>query len=61
MIYRFADCVLDTDRHALTRAGEMLARMSGDPETLDATLKFENGRAFLGPIPIGAAPVIRLP
>lgn len=46
---------------ALTRAGEMLARMSGDPETLDATLKFENGRAFLGPIPIGAAPVIRLP
>ncbi|KGM48493.1 alpha/beta fold hydrolase [Pseudooceanicola atlanticus] len=22
MIYRFADCVLDTDRHALTRAGE---------------------------------------
>lgn len=45
----------------VTRAGEMLSRMSGDPETLDVTLRFENGRAFLGPIPLGAAPVIRLP
>ncbi|MAM63035.1 DUF2125 domain-containing protein [Maritimibacter sp. UBA3975] len=45
----------------ITRAGEMLARLSGDPETLDATLRFENGRAFLGPVPLGPAPVIRLP
>lgn len=46
---------------AITRAGEMVARMSGDPETLDATVRFEGGRAYLGPIPIGAAPEIRLP
>lgn len=46
---------------AVTRAGTIIADMSGSPETLDATLRYERGRAFLGPIPLGAAPQIRLP
>ncbi|MBV7377651.1 DUF2125 domain-containing protein [Maritimibacter dapengensis] len=46
---------------AVTRAGTMIAGLSGDPDTLDATLRFENGRAFLGPVPIGQAPDLSLP
>lgn len=45
----------------VTRAGEILARASGDPTTFDTTLEYDRGRASLGPIPIGKAPVIRLP
>lgn len=46
---------------AVTRAGSMIAGLSGDPETLDATLRFENGRTFLGPVPLGSAPDLSLP
>ena len=38
----------------------MLARASGNPATLDLPLVFSNGLMFVGPIPVGAAPVIRL-
>ncbi|MGX0975727.1 hypothetical protein ACSSVY_001437 [Roseovarius sp. MBR-51] len=38
----------------------LMAQMSGNPNTLDVPLTFRNGRIFLGPIPIGPAPVLRL-
>ena len=38
----------------------MLARASGNPATLDLPLDFARGLVFVGPIPVGAAPVIRL-
>lgn len=34
----------------------VVAGLSGDPEVIDADLSFSNGRAFLGPLPIGPAP-----
>jgi len=39
----------------------LLASTSGNAEALDATLSFSGGRTFLGPIPIGPSPEIRLP
>jgi len=39
---------------------EALAGLSGQPENIDATLNFSNGRIFLGPIPLGPAPSLRL-
>lgn len=38
----------------------MLAGLSGSDETLEAPLTFASGRVALGPIPLGAAPVLRL-
>lgn len=38
----------------------ILARASGNPQTLDLPLDFARGLVFVGPIPVGAAPVIRL-
>ncbi|MCI2400604.1 DUF2125 domain-containing protein [Aliiroseovarius subalbicans] len=35
-----------------------LSGLSGDPETLDAPLSLKNGRVYLGPFPVGAAPRI---
>jgi hypothetical protein len=37
----------------------LLARLSGNPDTIDAPLSFKNGFISLGPIPIGRAPAIR--
>ncbi len=38
----------------------LLASSSGSSESLDAPLSFSGGRTFLGPIPIGPAPKIKL-
>ncbi len=38
-----------------------LASAAGNANALDATLKFANGATFLGPLPIGPSPEIRLP
>lgn len=39
------------------RAGlSLMARLSGDGETIDVTLEFRDGAARLGPIPLGDAP-----
>jgi hypothetical protein len=38
----------------------LLAGVSGGSETLDAPLSFSKGRTYLGPIPIGPAPTIKL-
>lgn len=35
---------------------EILAQLSGDPDTLAAPLSFQNGRMSFGPIPLGMAP-----
>jgi hypothetical protein len=35
---------------------EMVAGMSGQPDTIDAPLNFRNGRVAFGPIPLGPAP-----
>ncbi|MCM2562653.1 DUF2125 domain-containing protein [Lutimaribacter sp. EGI FJ00015] len=37
-----------------------LAQLSGNRQTLDVPLDFRGGRVFLGPVPIGRAPIIRL-
>ncbi len=44
----------------LERVLERIARASGNPETLDATLNAERGRLLFGIIPIGLAPRIQL-
>ena len=38
----------------------LLARLSGNPDTIDAPLSFNNRVMSLGPFPIGTAPQIRL-
>ena len=40
----------------LERALELLASLSGPPETLDAPLSFQGGFVSFGPIPLGPAP-----
>lgn len=45
---------------AIENTLEFLAGLSGDPGTLDAELTFRHGRASLGPLPLGPAPVFRL-
>lgn len=40
----------------IRRALEVLASLSGPPNTIDAPLSFANGRISLGPIPLGTAP-----
>ncbi len=44
----------------LERGLAALAGASGSPETLDATLSLRGGRVFLGFIPLGSAPNLRL-
>lgn len=39
---------------------QVLAGMNGSAENIDATLSFSNGRVFIGPLPIGPAPSLRL-
>lgn len=39
---------------------EVLAGLSGSPETLDAPLRIRNGAVSFGPIPLGQAPRLRL-
>jgi len=38
----------------------MMARLAGNPETLDIPLGFGSGRMWLGPVPLGPAPRLRL-
>ena len=38
----------------------LMARMGGNPDTLDITLSLRDGRIYLGPVSLGAAPVFRL-
>ncbi len=48
---------LDPSLAGAVRGGlDLLARLSGDSKTLDVPLTFADGRARLGPIPLGPAP-----
>jgi len=38
----------------------MMARLAGNPDTLDVPLGFGGGRMWLGPVPLGPAPRLRL-
>ena len=38
----------------------LLSQLSGNPNTLDVPLDFNGGQVFLGPIPLGPAPVLSL-
>lgn len=38
----------------------LLAGLSGNADTIDAPLTFRNGRMSLGPVPLGAAPQLRI-
>ena len=44
----------------VTRALEVLANLSGPPETLDLPLVFAGGRVSFGPLPLGRAPNLTL-
>lgn len=44
----------------VTGALQFVAGLSGDEKTLDVPLRLSGGRMFLGPIPIGTAPVIHI-
>lgn len=39
----------------------LIAGLGGNPDSIDVPLNFERGQTRLGPIPLGPAPVIRLP
>ncbi|WP_375689482.1 DUF2125 domain-containing protein [Pseudooceanicola sp. LIPI14-2-Ac024] len=46
---------------AITRGLTLVANLSGGrSDSLNATISFRNGRAFLGPVPLGPAPVLLL-
>lgn len=51
-----AGVVGDTVRDTVEAALSFVARLSGRPEDIDATLRFDQGFMFLGPIPIGEGP-----
>ncbi|MEM6729385.1 MAG: DUF2125 domain-containing protein, partial [Pseudomonadota bacterium] len=44
----------------ITRALEVLASLSGPPNTIDVPLSFQRGFVSLGPLPLGPAPKLRL-
>lgn len=37
---------------------QFIARLAGDPNNLDVTLNFSNQQVYLGPIPLGQAPIL---
>lgn len=50
----------ETLARTLTRTLGLMAGLNGNSQSLSVTLKFENGRTYLGPVPIGPAPVLQL-
>ena len=38
----------------------LISQMAGNPRTLDIPLDFRRGQVFLGPVPLGPAPVVHL-
>ncbi len=51
------DAVFDPLQTALT----LISSLAGSSKTLDIPLVFESGRTWIGPVPVGAAPTLRLP
>ncbi|MDJ1009036.1 MAG: DUF2125 domain-containing protein [Paracoccaceae bacterium] len=50
----------EASRPSVESALELLAGMSGRPDTIDAPFAIRGGRVFFGPIPLGALPPIRI-
>lgn len=48
-------------KQTVVGALDLVARLAGDPNSLDIKLSFREGRSWLGPVPIGPAPDMRLP
>ncbi|NSX54830.1 DUF2125 domain-containing protein [Parasulfitobacter algicola] len=55
-----AGFVPDDIAPTVENALELLAGLSGNPNTLDVPLSFQNGNILFGPVPIGPAPRIRI-
>ncbi len=51
-----ADLVPMSILPTIERGLEILAGLSGNPNTIDAALGFQNGFMSLGPVPLGPAP-----
>ncbi len=51
------DVVTDQIENALS----LLTAMAGNPRMLDIPLEFSGGRVYVGPVPVGTAPRLRLP
>lgn len=50
----------ETLAQTLENGLSLLAQLNGNPQTLDVPLTFRRGLTFLGPIPLGPAPLLRL-
>lgn len=48
------------NEETLTRALAFLARLSPDPQAVTLPMRFDRGQTWLGPLPIGPAPLLRL-
>lgn len=48
------------DEFVLQSVEQGLRLLSGNKDNIDVTLRFRNGSTFLGPLPIGPAPTIRI-
>lgn len=59
-IARASGALSDDWAGPVTKALELLATLSGDPETLDIPVRFSRGIMSFGRIPVGAAPKVRL-
>lgn len=55
-----ADAIPSDMRGAIELGLQLIAGLSGNASSIDATLDLRGGRAFLGPIPLGHAPRLNL-
>ncbi len=55
-----AGAIPEAFRGTLETGLSLIAGLSGRPEDIDTTLGFEDGQVYLGPIPLGPAPVFIL-
>ena len=55
-VAKASGAVPDTFAGTIERALEVLAGLSGRPDTIDAPLSFQNGFMSFGPLPLGPAP-----
>jgi len=59
-ILRSAGALPESMASSVEQGLGMMARLAGNPDTLDIPLGFGGGRMWLGPVPLGPAPRLRL-
>jgi len=59
-ILRSAGALPESMARSIEQGLGMMARLAGNPDTLDIPLGFGSGRMWLGPVPLGPAPRLRL-